>query len=253
MIKFFRRIRKNLLTENKFSKYLLYAIGEIILVVIGILIALNINNWNEERKEKVVVRNVLKDIRYDLVADTVKFSRDLQSIPGFVDNAKSLLNGTFSDTISANSLFYKMPYTAFNYKVKNQSYEKVVNAGITDFFEYNELFDLINTYYTIDSNGYNVITKWDSDGSIDEGKLWIAMGYEIDIFSDNDFYKENEIQFAQKEAERKAVLLEKLREPNVRNSIKMNTYRKMRLNETVQEMKQKAKDIILKIDEHLKE
>ncbi len=50
MIKFFRHIRQRLLTENKLSKYLIYAIGEIILVVIGILIALQINNWNEARK-----------------------------------------------------------------------------------------------------------------------------------------------------------------------------------------------------------
>ncbi len=49
MIKFFRRIRQQLLSENKFSKYLVYAIGEIVLVVIGILIALSINNWNRQR------------------------------------------------------------------------------------------------------------------------------------------------------------------------------------------------------------
>ena len=52
MIQFFRHIRQRLLTENKFSKYLLYAVGEIVLVVIGILIALQINNWNESRKIK---------------------------------------------------------------------------------------------------------------------------------------------------------------------------------------------------------
>ena len=52
MIKFFRKIRQKLLTENKFSKYLIYAIGEIVLVVVGILIALQINNQNESRKEK---------------------------------------------------------------------------------------------------------------------------------------------------------------------------------------------------------
>ena len=51
MIKFFRKTRQKLLTENKFSKYLIYAIGEIILVVVGILIALQINNWNESQKE----------------------------------------------------------------------------------------------------------------------------------------------------------------------------------------------------------
>ncbi|ASV31803.1 DUF6090 family protein [Maribacter cobaltidurans] len=65
MIKFFRRIRQQLLSENKFSKYLLYAIGEIILVVIGILIALQINNWNEDRinskKETIVLANIHKE------------------------------------------------------------------------------------------------------------------------------------------------------------------------------------------------
>tara|TARA_R110002051_G_scaffold323712_2_gene418224 strand:- start:13567 stop:13764 length:198 start_codon:yes stop_codon:yes gene_type:complete len=52
MIKFFRKIRQKILTENKFSKYLLYAIGEIVLVVIGILIALQVNNMNEVEKVK---------------------------------------------------------------------------------------------------------------------------------------------------------------------------------------------------------
>lgn len=52
MIRFFRQIRQRLLTDNKFSKYLLYAVGEILLVVIGILIALQVDNWNEGRKQK---------------------------------------------------------------------------------------------------------------------------------------------------------------------------------------------------------
>ena len=53
MIKFFRKIRQNLLAEGKTGKYINYAIGEIVLVVIGILIALSINNWNESRKNKL--------------------------------------------------------------------------------------------------------------------------------------------------------------------------------------------------------
>ena len=53
MIKFFRHIRKSLLSEGKTTKYFKYAIGEIVLVVIGILIALSINNWNETRKAKI--------------------------------------------------------------------------------------------------------------------------------------------------------------------------------------------------------
>lgn len=63
MIKFFRKIRQRLLTENKFSKYLIYAIGEIVLVVIGILIALSINNWNEEKKDKAESVKILKKLQ----------------------------------------------------------------------------------------------------------------------------------------------------------------------------------------------
>ena len=50
MIKFFRNIRQTLINEGKTSRYFKYAIGEIVLVVIGILIALSINNWNDQRK-----------------------------------------------------------------------------------------------------------------------------------------------------------------------------------------------------------
>ena len=66
MIKFFRKIRQQLLTENKFSKYLIYAIGEIILVVIGILIALAINNWKENQKLHNQEITYLKNLRDDL-------------------------------------------------------------------------------------------------------------------------------------------------------------------------------------------
>ena len=66
MIKFFRHIRQSLILENKTSKYFKYAIGEIVLVVIGILIALQINNWNESSKEKKVEQMYLKNILSDL-------------------------------------------------------------------------------------------------------------------------------------------------------------------------------------------
>jgi hypothetical protein len=70
MIKFFRKIRQKLLTENKFSKYLLYAIGEIVLVVIGILIALQINNANENRKsakqENLYLNRLLSENKDDI-------------------------------------------------------------------------------------------------------------------------------------------------------------------------------------------
>ncbi len=62
MFRFFRQIRQRLLIDNKFSKYLLYAVGEILLVVIGILIALQVDSWNEDRKEKEFANKVLRDL-----------------------------------------------------------------------------------------------------------------------------------------------------------------------------------------------
>jgi hypothetical protein len=62
MIKFFRKFRQRMLIENKIGKYLLYASGEIILVVIGILIALQLNNWKEESKEKILEISTLSEL-----------------------------------------------------------------------------------------------------------------------------------------------------------------------------------------------
>ncbi|MBO3118022.1 hypothetical protein J4050_14790 [Winogradskyella sp. DF17] len=73
MIKFFRTIRYNLMETGKTTKYFKYAIGEIILVVIGILIALGINNWNENRKSKLVEKDVLNNIYENLGVDSIQF------------------------------------------------------------------------------------------------------------------------------------------------------------------------------------
>lgn len=72
MIKFFRRIRQGLLTANKFSKYLIYAVGEIVLVVIGILIALQINNWNQESQSEKFEHKLLSELTETFVGDYSK-------------------------------------------------------------------------------------------------------------------------------------------------------------------------------------
>lgn len=78
MIKFFRKIRQKLLAEGRLSKYLIYALGEIILVVVGILIALQINNWNEEKKNILVEHKILQDILKNLVEDQETLETTMQ-------------------------------------------------------------------------------------------------------------------------------------------------------------------------------
>ena len=87
MIKFFRHIRQNLIMENKSGKYLKYAIGEIVLVVIGILIALSINNWNINRVDSKKEIKYLKSIKLDLL-------KDIESTTYNIEFRKKKLLGT---------------------------------------------------------------------------------------------------------------------------------------------------------------
>ena len=80
MIKFFRKIRYDLMEKNKTGKYFKYAIGEIILVVIGILIALQINNWNEERKNILIESQLVKNIVEDLRLDSAHINQSLNEL-----------------------------------------------------------------------------------------------------------------------------------------------------------------------------
>ena len=106
MIKFFRKIRQKLLEQNRVSKYLLYAFGEIILVVIGILIALQINNWNEVRKDSIKERLLIDNLNIEF-KDNLE---DLDSVAKNIDTVIMALEQVFqlfgskTDTINADRL-----------------------------------------------------------------------------------------------------------------------------------------------------
>ncbi len=67
MLKFFRKTRQKLLKERRPGKYLVYALGEILLVVIGILIALQVNNWNEGKQRNVIFEGIIEAFEDDLM------------------------------------------------------------------------------------------------------------------------------------------------------------------------------------------
>ena len=93
MISVFRKIRQSLLAKNNVSRYLMYALGEILLVMIGILLALQVNNWNEERKLKTRIDSTLRNVVFDLEADTTTAGTIIKFYEENQKNSAKILQG----------------------------------------------------------------------------------------------------------------------------------------------------------------
>jgi hypothetical protein len=132
MIKFFRKIRKKLLTENKFSKYLLYAIGEIVLVVIGILIALQINNNNDLRKERQKELRYLENIKSDLVVNIAEMNSYIKTRTDQTAAAKRIIEyfeGKPLTDLEAFNADGMSIYSWQRYYQNNNTFNELVNSG----------------------------------------------------------------------------------------------------------------------------
>ena len=174
MIKFFRKIRLKLLNENKISKYLLYAIGEIVLVVIGILIALTINNLNEASKLKSKELNYLRNIKSDLHLNLTELKsyipfrersvNSAETILGFFENKKEVdlnefnlhnLNVQIWDPLNKNDNTFQELINSGNLaiisndSIKNTLLNMDLGYKKIDFRENHMLHDFENYIYPI--------------------------------------------------------------------------------------------------------
>ena len=153
MIKFFRRIRQKLLAENRFRKYLLYAIGEIILVVIGILIALQVNNWNNERLQKDKEKEYLVEIRQNLEKDSTNIARVIQ----FYKRKAQLVDETFGlfELAEKGEAYYHLLFpkmdtlTSFEVFIPvRTAFDNMVSAESIDLIKNKALRTLLSEYYS---------------------------------------------------------------------------------------------------------
>lgn len=155
MIRFFRPLRQQLLSENKTAKYVKYAIGEIVLVVIGILIALQINTWNEGKKNHVTATNHLKTISQNVEEDLIQ----LKALKSFTDTtisyakvlSRQLQTIDPIDEFTTRYIVYLVLEKQFN--PNKSGNETLINSGVLSFvpkdiqdllFEYYKLLDDIN-------------------------------------------------------------------------------------------------------------
>ncbi|WP_445385804.1 DUF6090 family protein [Robiginitalea sp. IMCC44478] len=155
MINFFRKIRQNLLSEGKTGKYIKYALGEIFLVMIGILLALQVNNWNEKRKSNTLkeayIENLIADLNTDLEnLDQLNFinthnEKEGRYLAEFLDNRL-----TEPDTLR---LTYAIISTGFipNITIISSTYDDLINSNNIHLFNDVQIKKLLDGYYIPDN------------------------------------------------------------------------------------------------------
>ncbi len=151
-MKFFRKIRQKLLTESKFSKYFMYAVGEIILVVIGILIALQINNWNQARKDNRALNEYLGKIR----SHTLEDLRKLDTISKYRLQLATLCKKARTrmlDKTEDEDLFLFMncglAFADYYFKPNTGGYEALKNSNYFGKINNTQLDSLLTSYHSI--------------------------------------------------------------------------------------------------------
>lgn len=132
MLKFFRRIRRKLLDEGSLRRYLLYAFGEIFLVVLGILIAFQINSWNENRKNKYFEKQYLTNIESELNSSLIKLDEAVKFNDLTLNHIENIIYHIESDlpySVSLDTSFYVYQYVIVP-ELNYTTYETIKRVGL---------------------------------------------------------------------------------------------------------------------------
>jgi len=157
MLRFFRNIRQKLLENGNIRKYFWYAIGEIFLVVIGILIALQVNNWNEMRAERNLEQRYLQRLVEDLGTDIENLHLSIRSTDSRKARAEFLLNVTQNhELIKENPTYFikSVEYGGYtnNPVISDHTFEEIKSSGNLAIIQNEEIRTALSVYY---SNRYN--------------------------------------------------------------------------------------------------
>ena len=197
MIKFFRHIRRSLINQNKMGKYFKYAIGEILLVVIGILIALQINTWNENRINQKKTTKYLKALVSDIVQDTIQVSNYIKS----QEERKAEFNNYFSFIQNGDVTIEQLKDTLNSFKIisgginfTTTTYDQLVASGSFELIP-DKKRTLIIGYFAATEDLENYIDGYDESKKIErsESRKYLDLeGSKYDLFKALNYKPEKE-------------------------------------------------------------
>ena len=253
MIKFFRKIRYNLMSENKTGKYFKYAIGEIILVVIGILIALQINNWNEARKtrdkEIVYLNNIKSDLENSVQQiETFILKRNTQ-----IKTSNEIIEYFEGKPIQNWNDFNKKLVDIYSwdrfYLIKN-TYEELKNSGNLSLISNNDIkkglqdLELLYAKLKIKESHY----RHDAETTLHEGSYEMQNIHEM---SNNYAYQMSNGKMGELGELNENSFGDMLKDRKQMNGFALTAYIFTIMNGIFHEMNQKCADLISQIDKEL--
>ena len=251
MIKLFRKIRLKLLSENKLSKYLVYAIGEIVLVVIGILIALQINNWNETKKSEKRITGYMENLVDDIKSDVKEFNENIKYYQYDIEQNKRIITSDDYKLLGVDSIVKLTGYLYLIDRTTRQTYEKIKNEGVIESLGSEKINKAVSDYYNLDIIYYQNMLKWDKEETSESLNFWF---YNKDYESSSTRnYNTNALPFLTSSEKRKTDLITLIESVEGRNHIRNNLIRKKHLLKKVREIKQAAKSLIEELTLELNE
>ena len=249
MIKFFRKIRQNLLMENKTGKYFKYAIGEIVLVVIGILIALAINNWNNERISKRRSIDYMESLVEDIRSDITQYNNNIDSYLTDINNNKRLFINDDFKRLDVDSILKLVNVFYLQNKTTNHTYEKIKNSGLAESLGNELTNEAINDYYNIEINYYEALLQWDKEHINEYSKFWFYnSNYESSSIRG---YSSDKLPFLSSEEKRKNDLINLIESIQGRNHLRGAIERHEHTLRRVKEVKGVAEKLANMIDGEL--
>jgi hypothetical protein len=195
MIKFFRKIRQNLLSEGKTGKYLKYAIGEIVLVVIGILIALAINNWNQNRINTCKQQDYLIGLKNDLEKQITSFNTSVQFYDRIIGKGESILVdfSSIGKLIEIDSVNRKLSYLMYSggYPEITTTFNELNSTGQLNLIKEKSLRSQVIKYYQ-NSENYQKAVEGNTKNVI-YNQIFPVIKSNIIIRTDNFGYENKKI------------------------------------------------------------
>lgn len=253
MIRFFGKIRQKLLAENKLSKYFFYAIGEILLVVIGILIALQINNQNDLRKERIKEIHYLGNIKTDLDINLLEMDRYLDVRAESIESAKRIIEHFEGKPITDYSAFNAEGVEIYNWQKfwqTNNTFQELVNSGnlalISNDAIKKSLFDIESIYKKMKSEEEHY--RFDTEKLLYE-PLYALM--DLNPMVANFEYRISQGQSGEDMELSAEYFSDFLKSTKIKNGFVLTVLEFSTLNGQMREMKAMTEELIALIDEEI--